>query len=222
LVYAKWEEDGLHINPQTGLEETHRKGDWKTDTNGNYYTEYLGDRELLDKQVVSISDILTDEGSLLNRFDFFDSDGYDKSAFGTTAKIIAAAAPYLIPGLREYYAAFTVITGLASVMPTFYKSFESIMGGGSDLESKSVTALENWFRKYTPSKSYKGRESFWTYESIGELVADVFAQAYQQRAASSAAKWFKTKPKLAKNATLQEKAIYEVELNNFEKSYNRL
>ena len=222
LIYAKWEEDGLHINPQTGLEETHRKGDWKTDLNGNYYTEYLGDRELLDKQVVSISDILTDEGSLLNRFDFFDSDGYDKSAFGTTAKIIAAAAPYLIPGLREYYAAFTVIAGLASVMPTFYKSFESIMGGGSDLESKSVTALENWFRKFTPSKSHKGRESFWTYESIGELVADVFAQAYQQRAASSAAKWFKMKPKLAKNATLQEKAIYEVELNNFEKSYNRL
>jgi len=82
--------------------------------------------------------------------------------------------------------------------------------------------LENWFRKFTPSKSYKGRESFWTYESMGELVADVFAQAYQQRAASSAAKWFKSKPKLAKNATLQEKAIYEVELNNFEKSYNRL
>lgn len=223
LVYAKWEEDGLHINSKTGLEETHRKGDWKTDSNGNYYTEYLGDRELLDQQVVSLSDILTDEGTLLNRMDFFDSDGYDKSTFGTIMKSTAAIIPYLIPGFREYYAGFTVIAGLASVLPTFYKSFESIMGGGSELESSSVTAIENWFRKYNPSKSYKGRESFWTLESMGELVADVWAQTYQQRAAAGAAEWFAKKPKLLnKNASLQEVAKYKQELAKFEKGYNRL
>lgn len=223
LVYAKWESDGVHVNPQTGQSEFHRKGDWKTDKNGNYYTEFLGDRELLDKQVVSLSDIITDEGTLANRLDFFDSDGYDKSTFGIIAKTTASILPYLIPGLREYYAGFTVIAGLAAALPTFYKSFESILGLGSELQSSSVTTLENWFRKYDSSKSYKGRESFWTLESMGELVADVWAQAYQQRAAASAAKWFSKKPKLLKeNATMQEIAQYEKLLNEYYKGHNRV
>lgn len=199
LVYAKWDEDGVHIDEETGEQVVHHKGEWKTDKNGNYYTEVLGNRELLDKQVVALGDILTDEGSLMNKVDFFDSDGYDKSGVGIFAKTVVPMLPYiagmLIPG-ANYYAAMTTALGLASVLPTYYKAIESLFTGEkSSSLSKSATKAENWFKKWQGSKSYKGREGFFTWESAGELVSDVFAQLYQQRAAASAAKWFKKAPK---------------------------
>lgn len=225
LVYAKWESDGSHINPQTGVAEFHKKGQWKTDENGNYYTEFLGDRELLDKQVVALGDIITDEGTLANRFDFFDSDGYDKSAFGTAMKAMLPIAFYLIPGVNSWYATLSVIGGLASVMPTFYKSFESIIGVDKNpLETDTVTLAENWFRKFTPSKSYKGRESFWTWESMAELVADVWGQAHQQRAAAKAANWFMKAPKkpVGSNPSMEEVLKYQQDWMDFAKSKNKL
>lgn len=192
LVYAIWESDGTHIDPATGREVSHYKGQWKTDKDGNYYTETLGNQELLDKKVVSLGDILTKEDSWANKIDFFDSDGYDKSAAGIAAKLAVTMLPYLIPGVREYYGALTAITGLASVMPTFYKSFESILTGDnpSDL-SEGATKLENWFRKFSASKSRHGQEGFWNLESLAEMVGDTWGQLYQQRAAASLAKYMK-------------------------------
>lgn len=228
LVYAKWESDGSHINSQTGVAEFHKKGQWKTDENGNYYTEFLGDRELLDKQVVALGDIITDEGTLANRFDFFDSDGYDKSAFGTAMKAMLPIAFYLIPGVNSWYATLSVIGGLASVMPTFYKSFESIIGvDRNPLENDTVTAIENWFRKFETSKSYKGRDGFWTWENMAGLVADVWGQAHQQRAAAKAANWFLKAPKAPKaldgaDISMDDVLKYQQEWQAFAKSKNTL
>lgn len=224
LVYAKWDSDGTHVDPFTGQEVMHSKGQWKTDKNGNYYTEYLGNRELLDKQVVALGDILTDEGSFANKLDFFDSDGYDKSIIGTTAKMIAPMIPYLIPGFRAYYAALTTAAGLASVLPTFYKSMESVFTGeDKTAATDTFTRMENWFRKYKPSKSYKGREGFWNWESIGELVSDTFGQLYQQRAAARAAQWFLNAPKkVSLDASIDEVLKYQADLVKYWKSSNNL
>lgn len=198
LIYAKWDEDGTHIDPMTGVEVRHQKGEWKTDVNGNYYTEYLGDRELRDKQVVALQDILTKEGSWLNKIDFYDSDGTEKSAFGVAMKTLMSIAPYCIPYFNTYYAGFTTVFGLMSVMPTFYKAMESVLlGDDSSITSSTATEIENWFRKFDPSRTQKGRENFFSFESLGTLTADVFAQLYQQRAAASVAKWFLKEPKAA-------------------------
>lgn len=64
LVYATWDEEGTHIDPMTGEERYHQKGEWKTDQFGNYYAETASKRaENLDKQFVKISDVLTDDNS---------------------------------------------------------------------------------------------------------------------------------------------------------------
>ena len=63
--------------------------------------------------------------------DFFDSDGKDKSAFGTTMKFAASVAPYLIPGLNVLYGGIKMTMGLASVLPTFYKAGEGLFTGES-------------------------------------------------------------------------------------------
>jgi hypothetical protein len=47
----------------TGQMSYHRKGDWKTDEFGNFYTETAGNRENLGKEHVKWSEILTTDGS---------------------------------------------------------------------------------------------------------------------------------------------------------------
>jgi hypothetical protein len=101
----------------------------KTDDEGNYYTEYLGARDLKDGQVVNLQDILTDEDSMWNKLDFYDSDGKDKSLWGVAAKLVSQVAPYYIPVVGPGYAAFTTVMGLTSVLPAFYKSIEGLLLG---------------------------------------------------------------------------------------------
>ena len=185
LVYAKYDKDGMQVNPVTGEEGYHKKGEWITDENGNYFTETLGNRQLLDKQVVQLSDILTKEGSTLNKFDFWDSDGYDKSVAGIAAKTVAHILPYLTP-IRGYYGAFTMAMQMAATMPVLYKSLESIaLGENQSGLTPTMTSMENWFAKWNGSKSRKGQEGFWNLENVGELIADTFGQMYQQRAAAA-------------------------------------
>lgn len=129
LVYAQWDSDGESIDPLTGRMTAHKKGDWKFNNEGNLYIETLGNREIYGKQVVNPLDLLTDDTSAINKVDFFDSDGKDKSVIGTTAKLAAEIAPFLIPGFNTIYGGFKAAVGLASVLPTFYKSMEGILLG---------------------------------------------------------------------------------------------
>lgn len=197
LVYAQYEQDGWQANPITGEMGNHKKGEFITDENGQYFTELLGSRDLLDKQVVSVADILTKEKSALNKVDFFDSDGYDKSLVGVAMKLTASVLPYMIPGFNTYYGMFRAATGLASTLPTVYKSLEGlVMGDEETALTDSVSSLENWFRKFDPSMSRKGKSKFFSVESIGNLLADTFGQLYQQRGAAKLAEYIKKVPKL--------------------------
>ena len=96
LVLASWDEDGEHR--EGGELVQHKRGDLKY-RNGLPYYETLGDRSISGKQVLTYSDSLTREGSWLNKYDFFDSDGLDKSMVGTIAKTAFTTIPYLIPGV---------------------------------------------------------------------------------------------------------------------------
>ena len=76
--------------------------------------------------------MLTKEGSTLNKIDFFDSDGKEKSAIGTTFKIASEIAPFLIPGFNIFYGGLKMAIGLFSVLPTFYKAGEGIFLGDNE------------------------------------------------------------------------------------------
>lgn len=220
LIYAKWEEEGYHIDPITGQQVRHQKGEWKTDEDGNYYTEILGSRELKGNQVVNLQDILTKEDSMWNTLDFYDSDGKDKSAIGITTKLVMQIAPYFIPGVGGVYAAVKTVTGLASVLPTFYKSLNSAFFGENDSESyDAATRVENWFRKWEPSKSEEGRNSFMSYESLAGMVGDTVEQLFSQKTAAKAAEWFLKAPNLKNAKTLED--IYHVS-EDYAKNYQKL
>ena len=54
LVMAQWEDDNYHIDPLTGEKKKHKKGDYKLNSEGQYYTETLNGRNPMNKRVLSL------------------------------------------------------------------------------------------------------------------------------------------------------------------------
>jgi hypothetical protein len=107
----------------------HKKGDLKYNDDGFTYYETLGNRSISGKQVLAYSDSITREGSWLNKADFFDSDGLDKSLIGTAAKTVFTTIPYLIPGVGEVFGGVAAIVALNRVLPVLGKAVAGIANG---------------------------------------------------------------------------------------------
>ena len=84
LVEARWDKAGKHID-SWGNEVYHNKGDWKLQ-NGKPYYETLGNQDSTGKNFLHWTDVVTDDGSMMNSIDFLDSDGLEKSITGQTIK----------------------------------------------------------------------------------------------------------------------------------------
>lgn len=186
LVYATWDEDGQHFDKTLGRTVNHRKGDWKTNDSGQFYTETIGNREAYDKQFVAASDTLTKEDSWLNKVDFFDSDGLSKNPVGTTFKMVATIAPYMIPNFNVFWGGVTAAIGLSTVMPTFAKMLEGLaLPEGDTAFTRKMNTLENFWKKFDESYSDDAQDSTFGYQKMASMVSDVFGQLYQMRAMSS-------------------------------------
>ena len=110
MVYAQYDDDGIHKDLATGREVKHTKGEYKLNDSGHFYSETLGDRDINGKQIVNPTDLITTDESNWNKIDFFDSDGKNKSVTGTVFKLGVELAPFFIPGsqgikIAQYYGA---------------------------------------------------------------------------------------------------------------------
>ena len=208
-VYAQYDEDIVDTDPLTGQLTNHKKGDWKFNENGKLYVEKLAGREIYGKQVVNSMDTLTTDGSMINQFDFLDSDGREKSIPGTVFKLAAEIAPVFIPGVGTFYGGVRAAVGLASALPTFYKAVEGLLLGDEETSlTKSATALEGWMSKYTASSvSDEASDSMFGFEQMSSMVSDIFTQIYEQRAMASLSKMVMSGDKLmtAKTTELANK-----------------
>ena len=185
-IYAKWDEDGVHFDKTLGREVRHQKGEWKTDDNGQYYTETVGANQTYGKEFVAYSDILSKEDSWANNIDFFDSDDKKKSVAGTIVKTAAGILPYLFPGFREVWGGITAAVALSSVLPTFAKMAEGVVIGDKETGfTKAMNSIENYFNKFDESHSDAGKSSIINFETIMGTIGDVYGQLYQMRAAAS-------------------------------------
>lgn len=218
LVYAQYDTDGEHIDSDSGRKVSHKKGEYKIDPTGNFYTETLGGREVYGKEIVSSLDLLTKDNGFLNSVDFLDSDGKQKSAWGTTFKIAAKIAPYLISykGFNNVYGGISAAVGLASAMPVLYKSIEGIISGEDDVTKQSgawnfANKAEGFTGRFSGSTSDEGKKSMANYEQIGSMVGSVFGQIYEQRAMAGLSNLFKStslsKTEAAEMAKFQAKFI---------------
>lgn len=119
--------------------------------------------------------------------DFFDSDGLTKSAWGTSFKLLATIAPYMIPYVNVYYGGLTAAYGLASVMPTFAKMLEGLAVDEETDFTRKMSTWENYFHAFDESYADDAKESNWGYAKMASMVGDIFGQLYQMRAMSSIA-----------------------------------
>ena len=186
VALATWDEDGMH--EENGMQVMHKKGDYKINEFGDYYYETLGDREAYDKEILRVTDVLTTDGSTMNKFDFMDSDGLTKSVGSVIGKTFMQIAPLLIPGVREVYGTVSALTTLASVLPTLGKSINGVLGGDNNGVDKTLTQMENWFGQFKPTQSDKGKSGFFTLENIGEMMTSSAKQLYQQKSLANLAK----------------------------------
>lgn len=180
LVYATYDQDETEIDPYTGKTIEHKKGEWKVNSDGEYYTETLNGRSLIGKEVVSSLDYLTPENSSVQKYDFFDSDGLDKSVEGTIAKNVAAVIPLFIPYVDAIYGGLLVARELGKSLPMLYGMVKGL-SGSEEVDSKLANTIAAYGNKFTSSTSDYARANTFSFENFGNLMSDVALQWSQQK-----------------------------------------
>lgn len=180
LVLATWDEDGTH--EENGRIVQHRKGEYKFDEDGSPYYETLGDRESYDKEVLQYTDTFTTDGSKLNKFDFFDSDGLDKSIGGTLMKTAMKTLPMLIPYVGPTLGAAGAALALSQLVPVLAKSINGLISSNDNDFGKTMTKFENYMSRFNGSTSDYSRNKLISMENLGGLVSSISGQLFQQKA----------------------------------------
>ena len=185
---AQYDEDGYETDPETGRVKRHKKGDFKLNENGKFYYETLGKRDPAGKQILSIWDSNTVDGSFANKFDFMDSDDKEKSIGGSVVKTIARVAPLFIPGVGEYYAGVTIGQELLEVLPLLAQSGASLLFGEDQKNKdyyKSLTSMRSFKRSMDTGVSEYSKQHVFSAENVLQMVGDVFGQLKQQKLIAS-------------------------------------
>lgn len=179
LVYATWDEDGEHIDPITKQKVLHKAGEWKTDEFGNFYAEKAGNKENLNKQFVTWSEVLTDDNSAWNKIDIFDSDSLDSNIPRTILRAAVIGGSLLIPYVGPTIAYTSAAVNLTRVMPQILKTFTSFFS--EDVQFDTLNRWDNNMRKFGRSTSDYAQDHFFSFENIMDLAVDSFMQLRQQR-----------------------------------------
>lgn len=177
LVMAQYDEDGTHIDPITNQEIEHKKGDLKINQNGTYYYEKLDGRDIYGRRVLNKMNVLTEEGSTLNKYDFFDSDDLkQKNIIGTTMKNLALVGTMFLPYVGPAVAGISIATQLAGLGATLGKM---LIGS----ESPTLSAIEGWSKSLNRqgATSEYAQEHTWCWENFINLIGDVAGQLKEQR-----------------------------------------
>lgn len=184
-VLAQWDfnadENG---NPTTDPDKiVYHKGEKKINPEtGTYYYETLGNRDIYGREVLSGFDTLTTDGSIWNKYDFFDSDDRDKTFAGSLTRAVAQIAPVFIPYVGEVYIGTRIGLSMAQLIPTVGKIFT-----GSDNSFLSKIEGINQAFSFSTSDTTKGSAEAgieadpWTMETGLKLISDVFTQLAEQR-----------------------------------------
>lgn len=197
LVEAVWEEDGTHVDPISGQTVKHSKGDLKTDENGNYYYETLGDRDASGKSFLKVWDTLTVDGTFWNKFDPFDSDGVSKNIGGQIAKTAAIVAPLLIPGVNTAYGYIMAGALLTDALSTFGKAGTEMLD--PDYKNNKLWNSFNLYGAFMRRFDNSSSDENGYFEQGTNMLSSVASQLFQQRAIAqipSLLKWNKSDSKV--------------------------
>lgn len=213
-VLAQWEFNAdINGNP-TDIESeiVYQKGDLKLNENKLPYYETLNGRSIVGKTILHKSDIITTDGSVWNKFDFFDSDDLEKSTAGVIAKNLVTIAPMLVGGtVSAAYIGTGVVLNSLGLLNTGAK-----MVFGSD--EKFLNGVEGFLESISLSANKTQSKSAWTLNNFIDLGGEVFKQLAEQR-------WlFKYGSLLLKGGKgkIDEKTLADLQKNKLEKLNQKL
>ena len=173
LVLATYDEDVF--DPETG-QKIHSKGEYKLNEAGTYYYETLGGRDVYGKQVLNKMNVLTTDGSVANRFDFFDSDDIEqKSIGGSILKNAALVGSMFIPYVGPVVTGLSVLQQVAGLTATLGKLF---VGN----ESETLNNIQGWVKSVNRSSQTEyAANNTWCSENFLNMIGDTIAQLKEQR-----------------------------------------
>ena len=181
LVLAQYDTDGTHI--EDGVEVSHKAGDLKLNDNGKPYYETLGNREIYNKDVLRMSDILTVDGSPWNAVDIFDKDDIKVGAGKVLLNMVARVTPYLIPYVGQVWGALSAAHAINRLAPVLGKAVNgAILGDNNNAFGQAMSKWEGRMATFDSTSSDYSREHMVTFENLGNLIGDVAGQLFQQQA----------------------------------------
>jgi len=184
-VLAQYDEDGEHYDADLGRNVKHGKGEYKYNDAGKPYYETLGNREIYGKQSLGAFDVLTEDGSSANKWDFMDSDSKTKTLTGTIFKTAAYVVPMFLPGVGQWYTGLTLGHQLMTeLLPIMAKSTAGLFLN-DDLKNTSLyeaaNTLQGFGAKFKTGVSDEAKLSTFNKENLFAMAGDVFGQLAQQR-----------------------------------------
>ena len=209
-VMATYSEDDPEV--QRG---ERKAGEYKLNDQGTYYTEFLNGRTTYNREIVSKLDLLTKEGSWINRYDFFDSDDKDKNVFGSIMKNVAAIAPMFIPYVGQYY-----ILGSIAMQTGGIASIVAKMALGSD--NDIANDADGFFSQFQGGTSQYSKEHAFTAENLINMFGQVVSQIKEQRWIFKDARKMFTRRDIMGDANEIKKMQESFTKVNFEKYANKL
>lgn len=173
LVLASYDNDV--VDPKTG-EVLHKKGDLKYNEDGLPYYETLSGRDVHDKQVLNKMNTLTTDGSVWNKFDFFDSDDLDQKGMGSSLlKNAALVGSMFIPYVGPVITGLSVATQTAGLLATLGK-----LVAGND--SPTLNNIQGWAKSVNrQSATEYAQQHTWCAENFINMIGDTIGQLAEQR-----------------------------------------
>ncbi len=217
-IYDQDEDENIN-----GMIIHHKKGELKLDANGDPYAEILGDREYYGRDVISWQDTLLKEGSRLNDFNPFDSDGIRQGAAATITKTALRLLPYFIPYVRYVWGAIDIARETATALPAMAKAFDGIITNNSsnDELGNKLTRWENYMQSLKPGMSQYGKQNFFSLESIGNIIADSGGQLMSQTMVAKIPNMLVKNPTLRTTRLGQNMALGYMALTSSTESYSQ-
>lgn len=173
LVLAQYDEDV--IDPKT-KQVIHKKGSLKYNEDGLPYYEELAGRDVHGRQVLNKMDVLTTDGSVWNKFDFFDSDGINQKGLGSSLlKNAALIGSMFIPYVGPVITGLSVATQTTGLLATLGK----LVAGN---ENKTLNNIQGWAKSVNRQNSTEyAQNNTWCTENFINMIGDTIGQLAEQR-----------------------------------------
>lgn len=173
LVLAQYDEDV--IDPKT-KQVIHEKGSLKYNEYGLPYYEELAGRDVHGRQVLNKMDILTTDGSVWNKFDFFDSDDINQKGLGSSLlKNAALVGSMFIPYVGPVITGLSVATQTTGLLATLGK----LVAGN---KNKTLNNIQGWAKSVNRQNSTEyAQNNTWCAENFINMIGDTIGQLAEQR-----------------------------------------